>query len=159
MAYDWSSLIAPEESIEKEFSLSPLFLRLILFVSLLLAIPTALISIIAGVAIVLLGFLYWFYMKKAKQYVLTKKRIILVDAFLGTNIISIDYDEIADISVEQSVFDEIGKWGTLIITTAGTHAPGVRISFVADPKGLKQLLDTIRDSNPPEVQVQSPQVV
>jgi len=156
MQYDWSHIIAPEESIEKEFSLSPLFLRVILFVTLLLAIPTAVISFIAGAAVLLLGLLYWFYMKKAKHYALTKKRIILVVAFLGTNITSIDFDQVADITVEQSVFDEIGKWGTLIITTAGTHAPGVHVSFVDDPKGLKQFLDTIRDTNPPTVQVSHP---
>jgi|GEM_PF-5299117 len=151
MHYDWSTLISPDEIIEKEFSLSPLFLRAILFITLLLAIPTAVISFIAGIAVLLLGLLYWFYMRKAKHYALTKRRIILVDDFLGTNVISIDYNQITDITVEQSVLDEIGKWGTLIITTAGTHAPGVRISFVADPKGLKQFLDMIRDTNSPAV--------
>lgn len=153
MPYDWSKTLSPDESIEKEFAISPFFLKVILIVSVLLAIPTALTAPLAGAGIFVLGIFYWFYLRRAKHYVLTKKRVVLVDAFLGINVTSIDYQQITDVAVEQSLIDELGHWGTLVINTAGTHTPPIRLSFVPDPQRLKQTLDTVRDTNPATVQI------
>ena len=47
----------------------------------------------------------------------------------------------------------MGKWGTLVINTAGTNSLQQKISFVDNPQELKKLLDTVRDTNVPKVEV------
>jgi uncharacterized membrane protein YdbT with pleckstrin-like domain len=85
-------------------------------------------------------------LKKAKHYAFTNKKVYLVDSFVGTNIASIDYTQITDIEIDQSLIDQLGGWGTLVVNTAGTHAPEMNISYVDNPQGLKQTLDHIRSS-------------
>ena len=99
-----------------------------------------------GILIFLLGGVYWLYLKNAKHYAFTNKRIVLVDSFLGMSSISIDYNQITDIEVEQSYVDQLGGWGNLIINTAGTHSPEVRLSFIDNPEEIKKQLDTIREA-------------
>src|SRR5258706_1682993 len=122
MHYDWSKIISPDETIEKEFGVSPFYLMCVLVFCIILAVISGLVGFYGGIGIFLLGLLYWFYLKKAKHYAFTKKRVILVDAFLGINITSVDYSQITDITVEQSVIDLVGKWGTIGINTAGRHS-------------------------------------
>ena len=93
-----------------------------------------------------MGLLYWFYLKKSKHYAFTNKRVILVDSFIGGNVISIDYNQITDIEITQSAIDQGGRWGTITINTAGTHAPEVNLSFIENPQAIKQSLDEIRDT-------------
>ena len=149
MSYNWGNILSPQEKIQMEFSLSPRYLIIILCGSILLSIIVAFFSFIAAVFILLLGLLYWVYLRKAKRYCFTDKRIIMVDSFFGTSSISIDYTQITDIETDQSFFDRLGGWGTLTINTAGTNAPQTSISYVESPQQIKQRLDQIRDTKQP----------
>ena len=145
MSYHWEKILAPDEVLQKEFSISPYYRRASLALVLLCSIILFSQIFYIGILVIFLGWLYWLYLTKAKHYAFTNKRIILVESFWGTSITSIDYAQITDIEIEQSAIDQMGRWGTLIINTAGTYAPEVHLQFIDNPEGIKQELDTIRD--------------
>jgi uncharacterized membrane protein YdbT with pleckstrin-like domain len=147
MLYNWTTLLAPEETVENEFVVSNTYRLLSLIALLAGGIFTMFVVIYAGILIVLLGILYWFYLGKAKHYAFTKKRVILVESFFGTTVTSVDYAQITDITIDQNAFDQIGGWGTILISTAGTNTPQIRLSFIDNPLQVKQQLDTIRDAS------------
>lgn len=145
MNFSWDKILSPGEIVRKEFAISKRFSIMVLTISVLAAIVVALSSLFAGFGIFLLGFLYYLYLRVAKHYAFTSKRIILVDSFLGTNVTSIDYDQITDVEIVVSFAEQIAGWGTFTINTAGTHSPKISLSFIDNPQALKQSLDEIRD--------------
>lgn len=147
MQYQWNQIIAPEETIQKEFTISARYRNMVFGFMILCSIVVGLDVYYIGIFLFLMGLLYWFYLKKAKHYAFTNKRIVLVEAFLGKSITSVDYNQITDIEIEQSSFDEVGGWGTIIFNTAGTHSPVIRLPFIDNPQSIKQNLDQIRDSS------------
>ena len=144
MKFNWGKILSPDETLQKEFGVSSTYLTVIVILTIIVTIIVAYQYVPAGIFLLLLGSFYCFYLKRAKYYAFTTKKVYLVDSFIGTNIASIDYGQITDIQIEQSLVDQIFGWGTLIINTAGTHAPEMAISFVDNPQGLKQTLDKIR---------------
>lgn len=147
MQYQWNKILAPEETLQKEFGLSTKYRNATIALIIIAGIAVCFFSLFAGGFIFFLGGIYWLYLTRAKHYAFTTKRMILVDAFVGSRVVSIDYNQITDIEIEQSVFDELGGWGTIVINTAGTYAPEIRLSFIDNPQNIKQSLDQIRDSN------------
>lgn len=146
MNFNWSKYLTPDESLQMEFSVSNSFRTGIIIASIIISVILLFTNILVALVVLLLGLLDWFYLKKAKHYAFTNKRIILIESFIGESIVSIDYNQITDIEINQSAFDQIGGWGTLTINTAGTHVPEVNLSFINDPQRIKQKLDQIRDS-------------
>ncbi len=146
MRFAWTTILAPQEQLLKEFSISSTYQKAILVVTVLVSIASFFITWYVGIALLVLGCIYWYYIKNSKHYAFTDKRIILVESFMGTSIISIDYNQITDIEIEQSFFDQFGGWGTLIINTAGTNAPEIQLPFIDNPQAMKQNLDQIRDN-------------
>jgi uncharacterized membrane protein YdbT with pleckstrin-like domain len=146
MKFDWKKILSPDEKIQKEFGISKIYYNTILALSLILAAITVTASLFAGVLLALLGLVYWFYLKSAKHYAFTNKRIVLVDAFAGMSANSIDYNQITDIQFEQSFAEQILGIGTFNINTAGTHSPLTSLTFIDNPQNLKQKLDQIRGS-------------
>lgn len=147
MHFSWSTVIAPEETIQKEFTLSVRYQKGILLLSVVLGVAVGIMDIYPGITVFILGCFYWYYTHVAKHYAFTSKRIILVDSFLGTNIISIDYTQVTDIEIEQSALDALFGWGTIVINTAGTHVPEIRLTFIDNPQDIKKSLDAIRDES------------
>lgn len=146
MQFSWVNNLAQDESILKEFTISGTYQKFILIATILVSIASFFISWYVGLAILGLGLIYWYYEKSSKHYAFTNKRVILIESLIGTSIVSIDYNQITDIEIEQSFVDQFGGWGTIIINTAGTHVPEVRLTFIDNPQGTKQDLDQIRDS-------------
>lgn len=148
MQFSWEKILAPEEILQKEFTISKRYRLAILISSIVLAIGAIIstASFLIGITILILGVIYWIYLTKAKHYAYTNKRIVLVDSFIGISTISVDYNQITDIELQQSLFEQIGGWGTIIINTAGTRAPEILLSFIENPEVLKQELDAIRDT-------------
>src|SRR5690242_10024457 len=100
MRYNWSSVVAPEETIEKEFGVSSFYLMCVVVFCGVLGLISLVVAFYGGIIIFLLGLLYAFYLRRAKHYAFTKKRLIMVDAFLGVNITTVDYTQITDVAVE-----------------------------------------------------------
>jgi len=147
MNFNWSKTLAADESLQKEFSISTRYRNILFSLSTVASLIILFFNIFVAIFIFLLGLLYWFYLKKAKHYGFTNKRIILVDSFLGQSITSIDYNQITDIEIEQSFLDQTLGWGTLIVNTAGTHVPEINLTFIDNPQSIKQALDQIRDNS------------
>lgn len=147
MNYHWDKLLTPEEKLQKEFTISPRYRCIIVSLIAIGAIIISFQSIFTGILFFLLDALYWWYLKTAKHYAFTDKRIILVESFINKNIMSIYYDKITDIQVDQNVFDQLGGWGTIVLNTAGTHVPQIYLSFTDDPYSIKKTLDQIVQSS------------
>lgn len=147
MNYLWDKLLAPEEKLQKEFTISSRYRTIIVSLIAVGGIIICFQSIFAGILFFLLDSLYWWYLKTAKHYAFTNKRIILVESFINKNIMSISYDQLTDTEVDQNIFDQLGGWGTIILDTAGTHVPQVHLSFIDDPHSIKKTLDQIAQSS------------
>ncbi len=147
MNYDWSKILSPQEELQSEFTISTRYIQIVTSGIILLGIILCFFSIFAGIFIILLGGLYFLYLSRAKHYCFTNKRIVLVDSFFGTNITSIDYTQVTDVEMEQSAVEQYCGWGTLVINTAGTHAPEIRLPFIDNPQEKKIRMDEIRDKN------------
>jgi uncharacterized membrane protein YdbT with pleckstrin-like domain len=142
--FQWSSVLAQDEQIQKEFGISSRYLMAVLIGSVLGGLVVVFVVWFMGIFLFLLGLLYWYYMKKSKHYAFTSKRVVLVDAFFGMAVTSIDYNQITDIEITQSAIDQIGGWGTLTINSAGTHVPETYIQFIDNVQEVKKSLDEIR---------------
>lgn len=147
MNYDWNKILSPDEQLQAEFTISTKYIQAITTAILIVGIIACFVSIYAGILVIILGGVYFLYLSRAKHYCFTNKRIVLVDSFFGVSITSIDYSQVTDIEVEQSVIDQFGGWGTLTINTAGNNSPAFRLSFVENPQDKKAKMDEIRDKN------------
>lgn len=145
MNFEWSKILSQEEELKKEFTISKQFRQIVLITIVIGSITVCFFSLYAGILIFILGLVYWLYLTKSKHYGLTSRRIVLVDSFIGSSIVSIDYNQITDIEIEQSFVDQLGGWGTLVINTAGTHVPEIRLTFINAVQEVKTTIDQIRD--------------
>jgi hypothetical protein len=102
MDYKWQNIIASDETVQKDFTVSRRFRQALLIGSVILAIFLSFQNIYGGIIILLLGLLYWRYMSTAKHYAFTNKRVILVESFITKNITSIDYNQITDIEINKN---------------------------------------------------------
>jgi uncharacterized membrane protein YdbT with pleckstrin-like domain len=146
MKFKWDKFLSPGEILKKDFSISKRFTSAILVIVIILTILIAIMSIFGGLIILLMGLFYWYYLTKSKHYAFTNKRVLLVESFWGENLISMDFNQITDIEINQSYFDQMGGWGTIDIHTAGTNTPQTDIPFIDSPFEIKQTLDEIRGS-------------
>jgi uncharacterized membrane protein YdbT with pleckstrin-like domain len=142
----WKKILEPEEKIIEEFSLGK---RYILFLQIILALLGLVyltsfwpLSVFFFLIIPLLG---WFF-KKANLYAFSDKRVLVRRGWPSTHLISIDYDKITDISIQEPFLERLFfKTGHLSINTAGTGFQEVTLKHVDSPYELKKKLDRIRD--------------
>lgn len=147
----WERALIPQEEVKYEFSISSRYRNLCFILSAIVGIWLVGIKVyIAGLGIILLsGFYFYFLIPWSNAFAFTNKRVLIHRGWLGSNLISIDYDKITDIVVEENVIDKfITHSGNLIINTAGTGFPetkqGQKISHIASPYEVKKKLDEIR---------------
>lgn len=163
----WEKIITPEEKIEFEFTLGKKYLDSIKYAWLSLALFIFFVSIsfsknpsqifnfignlffILGWILVVISFSCPWYLKRSNNFAFTNKRVLILRGWLSTHLISIDFEKITDIKVEEKFFEKtVFDTGTLIIDTAGTHFPEVIISHIANPYMIKTKLDEIRGKIP-----------
>ena len=142
--FSWTNILTDEEKKELEFGISSTYAFTLLFLTSLAGLIVLFSNVFVGLAIILLGYVYFLYLRKGKHFIFTDKRIVMVDAFIGKEIISVDYSQITDIQMEQSPFELFAGWGNLAINTAGTHSPEIKLSFIDNPQKVKLELDSIR---------------
>lgn len=160
----WRKIINPEEKIEFEFTLGKKYLEAIkygwfsfalfvFFVSVLfLKNPSKVFNFIGyfffilGWILVAISFFWPWYLRKSNNFAFTSKRILVLRGWLSKQLISIDFDKITDIKIEQKFFEKMAfNTGTLIIDTAGTPFPEVIIEKIEDPFAIKAKLDEIKN--------------
>ncbi len=143
----WQKILNPDEKVEHEFSISDRYRMILLIGSgiisvILIIVPPHIVGIFA---LLLVIFYYGFYIKVANAYAFTNKRIIVHRGWLATEVTSIDYEKITDVSVNQPFLDKfITYTGDLIINTAGAPFPEVILKHISRPYELKKKLDKLR---------------
>lgn len=88
-----------------------------------------------------------FYIRISNEFIFTNKRIIVKKGWIETKIKTIYYDQITDISVDQSLLDRLIKTGTLSISTAGSDGYEAVIRHINQPYEVKNILFEVRDKN------------
>lgn len=145
MSFSWEKILAPDEVIKREFSISTKFANIVLVLTTFASLIVSYSVLPAGFLLFLLGLLYWYYLTHSKHYAFTSKRILIVDAFLSLSTQSIDYVNITDIQAEQSFIEKMIGIGSFTINTASTHAQQTKLPWVDNPQEIKKQLDEIRD--------------
>lgn len=155
----WKKVLTPKENVIEEFTLGG---RYILFVQILLGFLGLIFLPILWIFSIILFFLMLFmgwYLKKANAYAFTDKRVLTHKGWLSTNLISVDYDKITDITVKEPLFERlICKTGYMYINTAGAGVQGsirahavilkqiVILKHIENPYEIKKKLDSIRET-------------
>jgi uncharacterized membrane protein YdbT with pleckstrin-like domain len=85
---------------------------------------------------------FWLY--HAHRYLLTTRRVIIKNGFFSVKLTSALYDKITHIEVDQSLMDRlVMKHGNVIVNTAGMNKGEIKIEFVDEPMGFKNLLERL----------------
>lgn len=144
----WAKILSPNEEIKYEFSIGDRYLKIGLIAGCMLGVILLfLVSWFGIVFILIIGFYYGWYLKKANKYAFTNKRVLIHRGWLSTKLISVDYGKITDIEVQEPFLD---KWlyetGSLSINTAGTTLKEVVLKYIENPYEIKKKLDELRDT-------------
>jgi len=152
----WQKILNPDEKVEYEFSVSDRYKKICLIcfgiISVVLIIyPPHYIGVLA---LLMVSFYFGFYLKVANAYAFTQKRVIIHRGWLSTTTISIDYEKITDVTVNEPLLDKvITHTGHLIINTAGTGFPEVILTCISRPHEIKKKLDKLRGQLPSESEI------
>lgn len=140
----WDKILSEGEKIEFEFSISKRYRKIFLIVW----VAIGLISLMAGVGIFIIAwalFYYGFYLKISNAYAFTNKRVLVHRGWLSTNMVSIDYPKITDITVIEPFFDRlITHTGNILINTAGTATVEAALRHIELPYEIKKKLDALK---------------
>lgn len=149
MNYDriWQKIITPGEKIEYQFSIGNRYLFFYWLLWLFISMGSIMVYQSPPVPLLLfLGatFFYGFYFRIANAYAFTDHRVLVHRGWLSTNLVSIEYSKITNITVEEPFFTKIFTGtGSLTISTAGSIDGGVQLKHVAKPYQLKKILDNL----------------
>ena len=149
MNYDriWQKIITPGEKIEYQFSIGNRYLLLYWLLWLLISLGSIVVyqsPLVPSLLFLGATFFYGFYFKIANAYAFTDHRVLVHRGWLSTNLVSIDYSKITNITVEEPFFTKIFTGtGSLTISTAGSIDGGVQLRHVAKPYQLKKILDNL----------------
>ena len=142
----WRKTLGPDEEVKYEFSIGKKYRYLGLFSIGLLGLLISIGVVWLGIIIILFGLFYFgWYLKVANAYAFTDKRVLIHRGWLSTKLISVDYDKITDVSVEEPFLDRlITKTGHLSVNTAGTTFHEVILKHIQKPYEIKKRLDSFR---------------
>lgn len=146
----WRKALSPNEKIKYEFSVGKKYKK----VSLLLGCGAGIALLFSpaffiGILIIISSVLYFgYFVELTNVFALTNKRVIIYRGWISTDIISIDYDKITDITVSQSIFGRMTNSGNIIINTAGAGFKKLKedqkLDNIENPHEMKKKLDEIR---------------
>ena len=88
----------------------------------------------------LIFFYHFYYLRISNEFLFTDQRILIKKGWIGTKAISIHYNRITDVSINQGVLDRILGIGSLYISTAGSEGDRVSLFHVSHPHKLKKEL-------------------
>jgi uncharacterized membrane protein YdbT with pleckstrin-like domain len=141
----WSKVLSSNEELKYEFSIGSQYIKTYLIIWGIISLCTLMLApIVFAVA-----FLYLkIYLPKANIYGFTNKRVLIHRGFFSTDLVSVDYSKITDVTVKESFLDKsFTKSGQLYINTAGSGGKEIILQHVAHPYEIKKKLDELRDLN------------
>jgi len=134
-------ILSPDEEIKHEFTVGKSYIKINLIIWFVVSLFLFLIPLPFAF------FYYSFYLKRAKQYYFTNKRVIIKNGWLDTNVASINYDMITDITVNQKFLDKLFyKTGNIYVNTAGSHGKEGVMLNIEHPHKIKRKLEEIKSS-------------
>ena len=145
----WTRILTSTEEIKYEFSIGKRYLKIRLIAGCALGVILLFLIPLLGLILILIFYFYYgFYLKKANRYVFTNKRALICKGWLSTKLISIDYNKITDIEVQEPFFEKLFyKTGTISLNTAGTTLKEVILERVESPYKIKKKLYALKDKN------------
>lgn len=143
----WDKVLGGEETLRYEFTIGEQYIKTYIIVWAIISLPF--VFALVGVFIFLAACVYFkVYLPKANIYGFTNKRVLIHRGFFSTNLISVDYTQITDVTVQESFLDKLfTKTGTLYINTAGTSGAEIVLENIAEPYEVKKKLDQLRDTH------------
>jgi len=141
----WQKVLKPEEKVIEEFTLGKRYILLIqIFLAIFGLIYLPFLWLFSVIFFLLIPLVSW-YLRKANVYAFSDKRVLIHRGWPSTHLISIDYDKITDITVEEPFLERlVCKTGHLAINTAGTGFQEVILKHIGSPYEIKKRLDSIR---------------
>lgn len=147
---NWEEILTSEEKIEYEFGvgLGWRVVSLIVFCAVAIGLMSISFYLIGSFILIIALFYFGFYLGVAYRYAFTNKRVLAIEGWLSKKLISIDYDKITDITVNEPFWERfLTKTGTISINTAGTPYPEIHLFHISYPRQIKNQLDQQRFSN------------
>lgn len=78
------------------------------------------------------------YLRLARHYFVTNERILQINGWLAQQVVSVDYNTITDMTIEQDVLERFFmRTGTIMIDTAGQPSEEIMLHHVAEPAVLR----------------------
>ncbi len=145
----WTKILTSTEEIKYEFSIGKRYLKIRLITTCALGVILLFLVPWLGLILILIFYLYYgFYLKKANRYIFTNKRVLIRRGWLSTKLISIDFNKITDIEVQEPFFEKLFyKTGTISLNTAGTSLKEVILERIENPYKVRKKLDVLKDQN------------
>jgi len=149
----WKKILNQNEQVKYEFSVGKKYR---IFFTILGCLGGLMILFTPGyyvgiLVIAISVFYFWFYLKWANAFAFTNKRVVAYRGWLSTDLLSIDYDKITDVTVEEPILDKIfTHTGHLVINTAGAGFQELKqnqkLEHLESPYEIKKKLDQIREN-------------
>ncbi len=149
MVYEkiWQKVLNHHEEIKYEFTIGKRYTNIGAINTIIISLGLMLIFFPLGILLLIIGLFYnLFYLKRAKAYAFTTKRIVVHYGWLSTSTISVDYDKITDVRVNESIIEKVlAKTGDLSINTAGTSNVEIVLAHIDEPYEIKKKLDELKN--------------
>jgi len=146
----WKKVLSSDEQIKYEFSIGKKYRT---FCEILGCLAGVIIlftpGYYVGILIIIASILYFnYFLKISNAYAFTNKRVVLYRGWIASELISIDYNKITDVVVEQKILGSLTNSGNLIINTAGggfsDSKQDQKIWSIENPYEVKKKMDEIR---------------
>ncbi len=145
----WQKILSPNEKIKYEFTISENYRIIGILTGIALGFYFFALSSFLGVVFILfIVFYFGWYLKEANNYAFTNKRVLIHQGWIGSQLISVDYNKITDVTVVEPFLDKLVlRTGHLKINTAGADSQTISLKNLAEPYKIKNKLDEIREES------------
>ncbi len=144
----WNKVLSEDEKIVHEFGVSDNYMMLGMAISIIIGLLAMWFFGRTWISLIIFGsifFYFAFYLKAARAYALTNKRVVIHTGWLSHKTTSLDYEKITDITVEQGFLErKLLKIGGISVHTADVGQKDKKMDHIDDPYELKKRLDVLR---------------
>lgn len=103
------------------------------------------IAILFWFTIIIPLFIIWYaeMIVNGTRYYITNKRVIYDYQFMSKKRVSVKFDKIQDLGVEQGLFDRLVGIGSINVDTAGSYGIELQIANIINPYKNKKIIENI----------------
>lgn len=146
----WNKVLISGDQVKYEFSVSGSYNLACMVLGILGGIGIILTSAyVVGVLVATVSVFYFGWLaKKSNAYAFTDKKVVIYRGWISSELVTIDYNKITDIFVEQNIIGRFTNSGNLVIDTAGSNSPEKqKMENIDNPYETKKQLDQICEFN------------